>query len=420
VELEKAAGTPILSRHFRLRRVGRRVIDPQAGIDVAPRSTDLSGPRIVAPEIRNVSSVEVSSRSPASPVVLTTDQELLDHVLAVAAVAGVEPHVVSDISALRVEWPAASMVVIGVDSAPRIAGLALARRTDTYLVGHLQSQDQLSRWSVQLGAAVVTLPDGATWLASAMAERGSRPRSAARLIALVGGAGGVGCSTVAAGLSFVAALRGHRTLLLDCDPLGGGIDLLVGAERIEGWRWPQLASASGELGDLTDQLPQVDELDILSMARGPQSPQPPIGKDPGLQQIESVLSSATRSYDLVVADLPRALDDGSAELLRQAHHVVLVVPATIRGIAASRRVSVDLTALGPSPVVLVRRVRFSGIASEAVADALGFPMIGVISDEPGLQQGAERGDPPGRVARSPMSRTCTQLLDHLMPNGTTP
>jgi secretion/DNA translocation related CpaE-like protein len=203
-------------------------------------------------------------------------------------------------------------------------------------------------------------------------------------------------------------------VLLDCDPLGGGIDLLVGAERVEGWRWPQLATATGEIGDLWGQLPQVDDLDVLSMARSDTLRGDSSSPDPGREQMASVLSSVGRCYDLVIADLPRALGDGAEEALRRAHHVVLVVPATVRGIAASRRLSADLTALGALPLVLVRQLRAHRIASEAVSDAVGLPMAGVIADEPGLRLGAERGDPPGRSARSPMFRLCRELLEHFL------
>ncbi len=374
--------------------------------------------RIIWRRTGNVGIMQAHPRNPAQPVVITTDSELQDHVLAVAAVAGVEPRVVADASDLRTEWSNASMVVIGIDSAPWIGGLALARRTETYLVGGQRSRDELSRWSVQLGAAVVTLPDGATWLATAMAERGSVPGKRACLIALIGGAGGVGCSTLAAGLSLAAGRVGYRTLLLDCDALGGGIDLLVGAERVEGWRWPQLASVSGEIGDLAGQLPQVDGIDILSMARDSRSPVE-MPRDPGRDQMESVLSWAGRSFDLIVADLPRALGDGPIEVLRRCRHVVLVAPATVRGIAASLRMGTDLLTLGPPPVVAVRRPPAARIAPEAVSSGLGFPVIGVIADEPSLRLGAERGDPPGRSVRSPMHRMCRELLDRLMPSQAT-
>src|ERR671912_349350 len=158
----------------------------------------------------------------ASPVVLTTDADLLDHVLAVAAVAQVEPHVLADSSSLRAEWSAASMVVVGADSAARVAALLLPRRTEVYLIGAAEAGDELSRWSVQLGAAVVMLPEAATWFATAMAAAAGRSRKPGRLIALVGGTGGVGCSTVAAGLAIVGAPIGRRALLLGFDPRGGG------------------------------------------------------------------------------------------------------------------------------------------------------------------------------------------------------
>ena len=61
------------------------------------------------------------------------------------------------------------------------------------------------------------------------------------------------------------------TLLVDLDPLGGGLDLLLGAERLAGLRWPDLAGARGRLGGgmLRDALPRLDGLSLLSWAGGP-------------------------------------------------------------------------------------------------------------------------------------------------------
>ena len=360
--------------------------------------------------------MEAYSPDTASPVVLTTDPDLLDHVLAVAAVAQVEPHVLADTSSLRAEWSGASMVVVGVDSAGQVAALLLPRRTEVYLVGAANAGDELSRWSVQLGAAVVMLPDAATWFATAMAAAAGRSSKGGRLIALVGGTGGVGCSTLAAGLAVVAARTGRRSLLLDCDPLGGGIDLLVGAERIDGWRWPRLAFASGELGDVAGQLPQIDGVDVLAMARSSSALGASPPSEPGHASMASVLSSVERSHDLVIADLPRALNEACREVLSRADNVLLVVPATVRGVAASRRLGTDLVRTGPHPVVLVRESRASRISPDAVAEGLGLPLLGMISDEPALRISAERGDPPARSSRSQLARRCRTILEQLIPS----
>src|SRR3712207_7123198 len=40
---------------------------------------------------------------------------------------------------------------------------------------------------------------------------------------------------------------GLRTLLVDADPLGGGLDLVLGWEQVDGLRWPSLAEADGRV-----------------------------------------------------------------------------------------------------------------------------------------------------------------------------
>src|ERR671913_418176 len=118
----------------------------------------------------------------ASPVVLTTDADLLDHVLAVAAVAQVEPHVLADSSSLRAEWSAASMVVVGADSAARVAALLLPRRTEVYLIGAAEAGAALPRCWVERGAAVVVVPVAGPCFPTAMAAAAGRSRKPGRLI----------------------------------------------------------------------------------------------------------------------------------------------------------------------------------------------------------------------------------------------
>ena len=165
-------------------------------------------------------------------------------------------------------------------------------------------------------------------------RRCRRNRSCDRQPRLRGGRfGGVGASTLAAGLAFVAARASRRTMLIDADSRSGGLDLLLGAERTEGWRWPRLATARGHLGDLTG-LPTVEGVDLLSMARGEPTP----GWVPQAEQLKSVVLSAMRSHEITVVDLPRALGVAAREPLRKAKLAVLVVRDDVRGVAAGREV----------------------------------------------------------------------------------
>jgi secretion/DNA translocation related CpaE-like protein len=353
--------------------------------------------------------MQAAQQASAPLIVLTKDSGLLDHVLAGAAVARLNPEMVADVGALRPVWSLASMVLVGVDQASDVSRLALPRRTEVYVIGDEARHAQARRWSVELGAAVLVLPGDAALLESAMADRAGRRETGNRLLALVGGAGGAGASTAAAGLCFAAALSGRRSLLLDCDPFGGGIDLLVGAERIDGWRWPRLAAARGHLGDLRGQLPVADGVDVLAMGRT-SWPAGTTPSRPDAEQFEAVLASAGRSHDLIVADLPRGLGEGPLGVLRRADLVLVLVPADLRGVAASRELSAELGTSCTSLGVLVRQSRIGRLSVDAVADGVGLPVFGVIAEEPALRAGAERGHPPGRSPRSPLGRTCRALI----------
>jgi secretion/DNA translocation related CpaE-like protein len=361
--------------------------------------------------------MQAAQHGSAPVVVLTKDSDLLDHVLAGAAVARLDPELVPDVGDLRAMWSLASMVLVGVDQAPAVSRLALPRRTEVYLIGDETRHAEARRWSVRLGAAVIILPGDTALLESAMADLAGQREGGSRLLAIVGGAGGAGASTIAAGLCFAASLLGRRSLLLDCDPFGGGIDLLVGAERIDGWRWPRLAGAKGHLGDLHGQLPVADGVDVLAMGRRAWPAGSSPATTPGAEQLTAVLSSAGRSHDLIVADLPRGLGEGPLAVLRRADLALVVVPADLRGVAASRELSAELVAACASVGVLVRRSRVGRISADAMADGLGLPVLGVVADEPALRAGAERGDPPGRSPRSPLGRICRALIAKQLSTG---
>ncbi|HEY5788456.1 MAG TPA: septum site-determining protein Ssd [Microlunatus sp.] len=344
----------------------------------------------------------------AYAAVLTGDEELLDRLLATLAAVGMEPRVLSDPGALRAVWRDATAVAVGGDRAEQLVALGLPRRSDVFVVGDDSDSDELCRWSVPLGAAVAPLPSSDAWFATALADAAGLRTGAGRLVAVVGSTGGVGGSTCATALALAAAGAGQRTVLVDGDPLGGGLDLLVGAEHVDGWRWPHLSHARGHLGDLTGQLPYVDGVDLLAAARrGGQSGLEEIGAE----QMAAVLRSTTRSHDLTVVDVPRWLSAVGLETTRRADLTVLVVRADLRGLAAAR----ELVAWLPesSAQVLLRGRRSAAVGPELVEESLGLPVLAIVADEAAVRLAAERGEPPSRAARSALAKACREVLDQL-------
>jgi secretion/DNA translocation related CpaE-like protein len=352
----------------------------------------------------------MDSRTLSQPtvVVAIADSELLDQMLAITAVVGVEPLVLSDVSLLRHHWSAAAMILLGVDQAVDVAALGLPRRAEVYLVAEETTSATAQQWSLRLGAAVVPLPSSASWLSDTIADLCATGGEAGSLICVMGGSGGVGATTLAAGLAFVAA-RTQRTMLIDADPRSGGLDLLLGAERTPGWRWPRLATARGHLGDLTGQLPSIDGIDLLSMARGESPP----GWELTAEQLKAVLASAMRSHELTVVDLSRAFGIAALEALRMAELGLVVVRDDVRGVAAGREVARQLASECDRLEIVVRRGRSSLLEPKLVASGVGLPLLGSYADEPSLVLAAERGDPPARSGRSALARLCRELLSNV-------
>ncbi|MDQ7991364.1 MAG: P-loop NTPase [Propionicimonas sp.] len=325
-----------------------------------------------------------------------------DAVLAAAAAQELTARAVTNLEELAAGWRDAGAVFIADDLAERVVGRALPHRPDVFLVG--ADERALTAWSAPLGARVIGLPAGAAWLGVVLG--GDSAPGLAPVVAVVGGAGGVGASTLAGTLACLAATGNGRAALVDADLVGGGIDLLLGAEQTGGWRWPRLTGAQGHVGDLRPYLPVVDGVSLVSMARGPAID---LARDP----MAAILGSLRRGHDLVVVDPGRSLTAAARESLRLATRILVVVQGGIRAVAAAREV---VRAHQLESAELVLRRASPGITAAMVADAVGLPVVAELPDDRRLPAAAERGLPPLRAGRR-YQRACRGLLARVMGGG---
>ncbi len=346
---------------------------------------------------------------PQRPLLVTSDAELLDELLRLCAAAGAEAQVAHDIASARLTWAAPPLVVIGSDLAEAATAARLPRRTRVVLVG-LDLHD-VGIWdvAVDIGAdSVVSLPDAQSWLVDRLGETTDTEGGAGLVVAVVGGRGGAGATTLATALAVTGADAGLRCLLVDADPLGGGIDLVLGGEECTGLRWPDLAAAGGRVSGaaLREALPQLHGLSVLSAGRGDALTVP-------APAMRSVLGAAARMSDLTVVDLPRTVDAAAEQALTVASVTLLVVPAEVRAAAAAGRVAVAVGLTARDVRVVVRGPAPAGLTASVVADTLALPLAGWLAPEPRLDEALERGEPPGRGGRSPLGSFCRELLGDL-------
>ena len=329
-------------------------------------------------------------RSPATLV--SADTHLIHLAQAAAAASSACLEVVSEVDELRHLWRTSSAVLIGSDLIGDVVGWALPRREQVFLVGETESWEILSRWSVPLGASVIQLPDGAKWLSTVIAGRAGGLTSGT-VVALRGGAGGVGTSTLAVGLAVEATRRSLSVALVDCDPQGGGLDLLVGAENTPGWRWDKLRNAVGQIADISPMLPKVEGFTLVSMERASPGPVPDAA-------LEAVVDCLARTHDLVLMDLPRI-----AQPLSGIQRSVVVSAQTVRAIAATRVVVESMDS--PESALVVRKG--GSVGERDAAHAVNLPLIAVLPHVADLPRLADRGIAP--LVGGAWKRACGRVLE---------
>lgn len=347
---------------------------------------------------------------PTRPLLVTSDPLLLDDLLRVAALAGVEVDVCATPVAAGARWSAAPLVVLGPDAAQERPA---PRRPGVVLVGNDLDDGGVWDRAVAAGAEhVVVLPDAGPWLADLLRDAAG-VLAPGVVVGVVGGRGGAGATCLAVAVALAGRRRGLRVLLVDGDPLGGGIDLALCAEQLPGPRWPELLASAplGQLGGAARlrELPQLGDLLVLAWDRG-EGLAPPVSA----AAMAAVLEDAVLVADLVVVDLPRAAADevGAAALSRCAT-LLLVVPAQTRGAAAAAQLAPALTAACRDVRLVVREQAPGRRDATLLGARLRLPVAAVLRPEPDLDGDLERGRAPGSRARGPLARTANVLLDQL-------
>jgi secretion/DNA translocation related CpaE-like protein len=340
------------------------------------------------------------------PLVLTADDELLDDLLRLAAAGGTEVDVAPDPAAARTRWPSAPIVTVGVDQAESCLRARLPRRPRVALVGRAGGGDSAWELAELIGAEhVAMLPAAEPWLVDRFAEGLSGSGVAGRIIAVIGGRGGAGASILAGGLAVTAAREGLRTLLVDADPLGGGLDLVLGWEQLDGLRWPALTQTDGRVDPpaLVRALPGRGDLVMLSWDRGDLLSLP-------AEAMAATMDAGRRGRDMVVVDLPRQLDDAAVIALQAADQAHIVVPAELRATAAAARVASSAMLHCANLSVIVRGPAPGRLKAREVARALNLPLAGTLRPEPGLCRGLERGEAPAASGRGPLAALCQRVI----------
>ena len=339
---------------------------------------------------------------------VSSDPGLLDDLLRLLAAAGTTGELTTGGGALRRAHREAPLVLLGAESLGSAPVRALPRRPGLLVVVSGEPEADVWPAAVEVGAErVVVLPQDETWLVERVAAAVRAPVRPGWLVVVGGACGGVGASTLATALALAARTATvPDVLLVDGDGWAAGLDLLLGAERTPGLRWPELTGLSGRVAGpaLTAALPEACGVPVLAASRD----------QPQEVPAEALLAVSTGARDSgygVVVDLP-VRSPAAEVLLAEADQAVLLVPARLRAAAAARALLGGERSPWASALVVARPVP-GGLTRSEVADVVGRPVFAELAADRSAVARSERGEPPSVAARSPFGLLSRQLLAQL-------
>jgi secretion/DNA translocation related CpaE-like protein len=365
--------------------------------DWCAKVTTLQGGRVS-------STTDSAPARPAGVLAVLTNPELRDEFDRVAAAVGVRPvHAGAPSPVSRKSWLAAAAVVLDEPAARRCGEAALPRRAHvSVLTG---GEPVTATWAAAVAAGaerVLRLPDQEHELIVELAEAAEAARDDAlsgHVVAVIGGCGGAGASLFAVALAQAAA----DALLVDLDPWGGGLELLVGGEAAPGLRWADLALQGGRLNwsAVREALPRHRGVSLLSGTRR--------AYEVDAAPVDAVVDAGRRGGATVVCDLARRVTDATQVALDAADLVVVVSRCDVRACAATGAMAPVLAAINPNIGLLVRGPSPGGLRPGEVADITGLPLLACVRAQPQLAEQVERRGL--RLARrSPLAVAARQVL----------
>lgn len=350
------------------------------------------------------------------PLIITDNEYVLDDLLRVAAAAGVEVSHSRD-PASRGLWRSASVVLIDATLVGAAVRAGLARRPGVVAVASTEPGSGLWEMCVRLGVErTVLLENSEELLVGVLSDAVAGGPGDGRCVAVLGACGGAGASVFAGALALAAARRAGQVLLVDCDPWGAGLDVILGIEDSPGLRWPDLAAPSGRLqiDELQRALPGVDvgagRIAVLchDLQPGFEIPGP---------VVEVVLDAGRRAGATSVVDLPRQPGPVTDRVLDRADLAVLVTPADVRACWAARRVCARISALGTRTGLVVRGPSPGGMGAREIAEVLGLPLLATMRGDSSVARDLESGLVGRTDRRRPLVKAASTVLESVNLSG---
>lgn len=199
-----------------------------------------------------------------------------------------------------------------------------------------------------------------------------------QVITVASGKGGVGKSTITAGLCASLAYQGKRVLAIDADAGLRSLDLILGLEDEAVY---DLADVLSGRKRLSDAIIRHEQLGALFFLAAPLSANEPSLTEPSLR---SLITHTGNAFDYIVIDSPSGLHPWACHTAAVCDLLLMVTtpdPSAVRACAHASQV------LGGQQKLIINRIDHKAVRDgvlpnmDTIIDTVAVPLIGLIPED---------------------------------------
>jgi septum site-determining protein MinD len=229
-------------------------------------------------------------------------------------------------------------------------------------------------------------------------QTGAQPEAAAvtrprgRAIVVTSGKGGVGKTTTTANLGTALALTGATVALVDADVGLRNLDIVLGLEARVRSHVLDVLEGRVTLDDALVIDKRVPTLRLLAAAQTREK------DDVDTAAMHAMVDSLRERFDYVLIDCPAGIEKGFTNAIVGADEAIIVCTPEVAAVRDADRV-VGLLGNRTSVKLIVNRLRpelvrrGKMLSVDDVNAILRLPLLGIITDEPGVIISTNKGEP---------------------------
>ena len=201
-----------------------------------------------------------------------------------------------------------------------------------------------------------------------------------KVICLLSGIGGMGKTSLTAGLALNLAKNGHRVLCVDCQAGLGTLDIYLGMESLDTLSYADFCRGDYPLSRASAH-PMYPSLHFIS------APVRVIPGEPDAESFRQMIHRAKTAYDYVLLNTSAGLADMSLMAAENADRCVVVCGMDAASIRTAGRVADRLQLMGKSDCrLVVSRMDPAILKSmkktvDDIMDQVGLPLLGLVPED---------------------------------------